>query len=91
LISKYSSDQESYISSLFAIHGVLNEVVNHNYTYSNFEYATNNGANPYAFREVSDFNDRLIQEAYSDGALFARKFFKSYPQDVLLQMIWNHR
>lgn len=88
IIARHQNDQESYFSTFFAINGCLyEEICNHSYTYINWEYAINNGANPYQFEEVSDFNKKLITEAYSIGALFARKFTKEYPWKKILKMI----
>ncbi len=88
IISQYENDQESYFSSLFAIHGCLSgETYNKSYTYMNWEHSINGGASPYPFTEESAFNDTLIEEAYSGGALFARKFAPEYPACAILKMI----
>jgi hypothetical protein len=88
IISSHPHDQESYFSTLFAIHGCLFEqTYNKTYTYMNWEHSPNGGASPYLFTEESAFSKALIEEAYSDGALFARKFAPEYPSDSLLKMI----
>lgn len=90
IVSRHPNDQESYFATLFAIHDCLHEVRNHSFTYVNWKNATNNGASPWHFLEPSPFNDTLLDEAYTRSALFARKFAKSYPEDVLLNMILDN-
>ncbi|MGZ3633130.1 MAG: beta-1,6-N-acetylglucosaminyltransferase [Parachlamydiaceae bacterium] len=91
IVSRHENDQESYFSTLFKIHDCLFEnLCGHSYTYFNMKYATNNGASPYHFSEVNEFSESLIQEAYSIGSLFARKFTPSYPESRLMDMIREH-
>lgn len=89
IISRHDNDQESYFASLFAIHGCLDEICNHTYTYVNWKNPVNGGMSPYSFGEDNDFNENLIEEAYGEGYLFARKFSVSYPEDFLFKMIYN--
>ncbi|MBA3236967.1 MAG: hypothetical protein H0T62_01275 [Parachlamydiaceae bacterium] len=92
LVSRHENDQESYFATLFAIHGCLfDDLCAHSYTYVNWNNATNGGASPYSFTDVSNFNDALLDEAYNGGALFARKFSKEYPSEDILQMIENSK
>lgn len=90
IISKHPNDQESYFGCLFAVYNCLHEICNHTHTYINWKYAEDAGCHPYTFRAVNAFNDALIAEAYASRALFARKFSKDYPEDVLLKMIYDH-
>lgn len=91
IVSRHTQDQESYFSTFFAISDALVEnICNHSYTYVDWAHAINNGASPHHFSEVNAFNDALINDAYSIGALFARKFTKEYPEMHLLQMIRDH-
>lgn len=90
IASRHSNDQESYFASLLAIHDCLHEVCNHSFTYVNWKNATNKGASPWCFEEPSAFNDGLLDTAYTRSALFARKFAKTYPEDVLLNMIMDN-
>lgn len=88
IVAKHENDQESYFATLFAMHGCLeDQTINQTYTYMNWEHAVNGGASPYPFKEVSFFNDALIEEAYQSGALFARKFSSEYPTQELLNMV----
>lgn len=90
IIAKHPNDQESYFGCLFAVYGCLHEICNHTYTYANWRYSENNGCHPHCFKEVNELNASLLEEAYADGHLFARKFAKEYPQSELLHMIRKH-
>lgn len=90
IVSRHDNDQESYFATLFAIHGCLDEICNHTYTYVNWKNSVNGGTSPYAFEKSSTFNEHLIDMAYRQGFLFARKFTTSYPEDVLFEMIHTH-
>lgn len=88
IVSRHENDQESYFSTLFAIHGcLLDNLCAHSYTYVNWKNATNGGASPYTFTEVNDFNEALLDEAHEGGALFARKFAEEYPSEAILGRI----
>lgn len=88
IVSRHENDQESYFATLFAIHeSLFDDLCAHSYTYVNWNNATNGGASPYTFKEESDFNNALIDEAYKIGALFARKFSEEYPAKAILQRI----
>lgn len=91
IVSRHPHDQESYFATFFALNQLLDDnLCNHSYTYVNWEHAVNNGASPYHFSGVSEFNEALINHAYSIGALFARKFTPEYPWEILWQMICEH-
>lgn len=89
IISKYPNDQESYFATLLSIYGCLGEVINHSYTYSNWNYATNNGASPYHFEKDDALSQELLQDAYNIGALFIRKVSKNFPETILQQAIYQ--
>ncbi len=89
VVARHPNDQESYFASLFAVHNCLPEVANHSFTYVNWRDAINGGASPWHFFETSNFNENLLGQAYSSGAIFARKFTTTYPEDVLIDMIEN--
>jgi hypothetical protein len=91
IISQHWSDAESYFACLLAIHGRLHEVENHLCFYELWDLSGWCGEYPYPFSEVSEYNNNLIDLAYSDSAhLFIRKITKSYPQSALLNMIRTH-
>lgn len=91
IIARHPCDQESYFATLFSISDALTEnICNHSYTYADMEHATNNGASPHHFTEINVFNDGQIAQAYSMGALFARKFTVDYPEEALMEMIRKH-
>jgi hypothetical protein len=90
MISKHQNDQESYFGCLFAVYGVLNEIFTNSYTFVDWEHPEGDGKHPHGFIEPNAFNDELLAKAYSQGALFARKFAKTYPEEVLLQMLRDH-
>lgn len=89
IVSRHVNDQESYFPILFSIYNCLDEVCNHTYTYANWEYAVNNGANPYLFDVYDDLARELLEDAYNIGCLFLRKVSRNFPEDVLMENILN--
>lgn len=87
VVSQHANDQESYFGCLFAVQGILHELCNHSYTFVDWAHPEGNGAHPHTFHEQNELNDQLLNKAYAEGALFARKFSSSYPEHLLVDMI----
>lgn len=91
IIAKYPHDQESYPSSLFSIHGCLEEVVNFGYTYVDWSRPEAGGAHPHAFYTPNQEDFDMLIAARQRGHLFARKFAKKYPSSELKKLIDSER
>lgn len=88
-VAAHGSDAESYPSTLFSVHGCLNDsnIVRRITTYVNWEH--NDGPHPYTFTEANDFTFNLMQEARNNDCFFARKFAPTFPTVNLLRFIWK--
>jgi hypothetical protein len=89
IISKHDSDQESWPSSALNFYKVLDEVENRSTTYMNWRIPAEKNHLPREFFNASAFNISLIRNAKKNGFLFGRKFMKSFPEAVLLDLINN--
>lgn len=87
IVSRCSIDSESYPSTLFSVHGCLNEFACYPTTYVNWDITEGGGAHPYSFKEYNIFNWYLLVKAKKDGHLFARKFTANFPEEGILKIM----
>lgn len=80
---------EAYPACLLSYYGHLQkeDVINKPTTHVDFLRGVE--SHPYMFQEATSFNIQELCKARADGLLFARKIAREFPQDVLLQIIYD--
>lgn len=89
LVIRHDSDIENYPSVYLNLMGELNDefVINHMTTFVDWQHQNAGNCSPYHFYKADPLSLQILDKAKQSGAFFCRKFTKTFPEDVLFDLI----